>query len=84
MIQARFIELAKLLNNIMGEGEYRECPDFEMPEGVIHKTAESLQRAYESGDLVEDENGMLYYSGMIEDYGGLLEEEYEKYCSTTC
>lgn len=78
MVALRFIELAKLINQIMSEGIYLDCPDFEMPYDVIELTASALEHGYNSGDYTEDENGMLYYSGMVDDYGGFFEKEYEK------
>ena len=73
----RFVDLAQLLCQIMVEEEHLS-PDFKMSKEAMSKTAAILQSDFENGILVEDENKMLYYAGMIEDYGGLYEEEINK------
>lgn len=76
LITQEFYKLAELLNQIIGEGEFLDTPDFHMPEKVILETAFYLQNAFIEGEFMRDDEGRLYYSGMTEDFGGLFEAEY--------
>ena len=46
-----------------------------IPERIIRRTAISLQKAFKDGDLKEDEDGRLYYTGMIDDFGGWIDRD---------
>lgn len=78
-IEEQFYDLARLLLDIIGEGEFHDVEDFKMPEEIILETAFSLQTGYYNNDFERDENGMLYYSGMTEDYCGLYDKEFAKH-----
>jgi hypothetical protein len=79
-IEERFIQLAEMLNDmISGESQYNNVPkDFSMPKEIIVQTATLLQKAYNKKEFSEDSNGALYYVGMTEDFGGLIDLEYYK------
>jgi hypothetical protein len=49
--------------------------DPKIPERIIRRTAISLQRAFKDGDFKEDEEGRLYYTGMIDDFGGYIDRD---------
>jgi hypothetical protein len=75
-IEKRFRDLANLLVQIMVE----ESPvvDVKIPRFVVDATARALQRGYAEGEYKEDKDGMLYYAGMIEDFGGYIDNEIQK------
>jgi len=77
MKKDRFIYLAELLNEIMGEQIHSHYKDFKMPEDIIINTANILRSDFIEGKIHEDETGQLYYPGMIEDYGGLFDNFYQ-------
>jgi len=72
-VQDRFVSLAELLLQMTLESqEYKLPDDFKMPESTIDLTAISLARGFALGEFQETDGG-LYYSGMMEDYGGYFE-----------
>lgn len=79
-VEPRFIQLAEMLNDMIGgESQYSSIPkDFSMPKEVIFQTAILLQKAYNKKELTEGDNGALYYAGITEDFGGLIDLEYFK------
>lgn len=90
-VATRFMDLAWLLVQIMVEsdstlalaleavGHHKDTPfDPEIPDRVVRKTALSLQRAFKSGALKEDAEQRLYYSGMVDEFGGYISEELER------
>lgn len=69
-----------MLNDMIAdESQYAMVPkDFSMPKETILETATLLQKAYNNKELSEDSNGALYYSGITEDFGGLIDFQYYK------
>lgn len=69
LLNDEYTKLAWLMNDILGEQTYPDCPDFIMPLNVIKQTADALKK----DDIT------MYYVGIIDDYGGYLDAEYEKH-----
>jgi hypothetical protein len=71
--KSKYLELAELIRDILCENIYPELNmGFSMPHEAIIKTAASLEQC----------NRTQYYAGIIDDFGGYMDREIEKYLST--
>ena len=89
-VEKRFKELAQLLVEMMVESEstmsivleyagvvdktYMEF-DPKVSAEAKRKTAIALQKGFKCGDFNEDDEGRLYYVGMVEEFGGWIEKD---------
>lgn len=67
--------LSCLIMDVMGEGVYSDRVGMISKEAILN-TAYQIDEDIYNGLLVED-RGSFWYSGIVDDYGGYFEVEYE-------
>lgn len=68
----KFTDMANLLAQIMVESS-DVSSDFKVTDKSIEETATALRNSY--GSYYQEVDGQMYYVGMIDDFGGHIQNE---------